>query len=76
MFTTYASDELIDSSSRSKEFTARIYTFSFRKLQRPILLITDFELISQVKDFQFVSFRSFRWLQQTLATIQKEKKNH
>ena len=38
-----------------------------------ILLILDFELISQVKGFQFVSLRSSRKLQVALATNQREK---
>ena len=39
-----------------------------------ILLILDFELISQVKGFQFVSLRSSRKLQVAPATNQREKK--
>ena len=38
-----------------------------------ILLILDFELISQLKGFQFVSLRSSRKLQLALATDQREK---
>ena len=38
-----------------------------------ILLILDFELISLVKGFQFVSLRSSRKLQVALATNQREK---
>lgn len=40
-----------------------VYRADFRKLTASILLIKDFEFISQITDFRFVSFRSFSKLQ-------------